>query len=280
MIGRAVQLLDLHRHDENFHRLSDDLLLAALANSKVADALGLKLTKDKDRRTAAEEVGKLVGDRRLYKLAYLGVADDDVNAKAEDLYARWGDDADARQQLEERLAAMAGVKSGHVLVHMPTPEMMAKLAKVRVLLEDDTVISFETWDGRHSRRVQALNEAHQRLWRLAVYLHPDDALDSGKRRLVAGAARDLFGLRSRYAEPETNEPYFATVFDLHVTHEEWPAGEREEIIRDAARAAAKSADPDTLQSAVETLRAVVAARAAAEEDEGEAPAQGSLPGTA
>jgi uncharacterized protein len=82
MIGHAVALLELHKQDTNFHWLSDDLLLAALANAKVATALSLKITKDAGARAEAEAIGRLVEQRRLYKLAYLGVADDDVSFQA------------------------------------------------------------------------------------------------------------------------------------------------------------------------------------------------------
>jgi hypothetical protein len=87
--------------------------------------------------------------------------------------------------------------------------MMAKLAKVRVLLEEDTVSTFEEWEACHSERVQALNRAHQRLWRVGVYLHPDDAAELGIKRLVASAAHDVFGLPSRYVEYDVDEPHFA-----------------------------------------------------------------------
>jgi HD superfamily phosphohydrolase len=256
MIGDAVRLLRLHEDDRNFHWLSDDLLLKVLAEPKVGDALGLRFTEAPSARAAAQSVGELVERRRFYKLAFLGVADDDVSFQARDIHAKWGASHTARATLEEELAAKAGLPPGRVLVHLPEPEMMSKLAKVRVMLEGNTVITFEEWEERHSRRVQALNRAHQRLWRVAVYLHPEDAKDEGIFRLVGSAARDLFRLRSRYAEPEANEPYLATVFDLNAARKDWPAGEREAIIKRAAAAAASAEDPKTLDAAVDLLDAV------------------------
>jgi HD superfamily phosphohydrolase len=135
MIGRAVERLGLDEDDANFHYLSDDLLLTVLANPKVGDALKLKLTKDAARRKAAETIGKLVNQRKLYKLAYLGVADDDRNLHAMSIHAKYGSPAE-RQTLEDDLAAQAGLQPGDVLIHLPDPKMMTKLAKVRVLLED------------------------------------------------------------------------------------------------------------------------------------------------
>ncbi len=242
MIGRAVERLGLNQDDANFHGLSDDLLLTVLANPKVGDALKLKLTKDAERRKVAAEIGKLVNQRKLYKLAYLGVADDDRNLHAMDIHAKYGDPED-RQALEDDLAAQAGLRPGEVLIHLPEPRMMTKLAKVRVLLEDGTITTFEDWDEKHVRRVQALNLAHARLWRVGVYLHPahaDEDRSPHVKRLVASAARDVFGLPSRYVEYKIEDSYFATVFDLHVEEKGWPAGERERVVLAAAKAAAKS----------------------------------------
>lgn len=257
MIGRAVALLGLHKVDENFHKLGDDLLLAVLANPDLAGPLGLSLTTRAPWRQQAAELGRFVNERKLYKLAYLGVRDEDVGVRASDIFERWGKDATARIGLEEELAAKAGVPGGHVLIHLPTPEMMVKLAKVRVLLEDETVVTFEEWEARHSGRVQALNAAHERLWRIGVYLHPDDAEDAKTRRLVGSAAREVFGMRSRYAEPEPDEPYLATVFDLFVDEEGWPAGQRENVIRAAADVAAAAEAPGSLDAARGLLGRVV-----------------------
>ena len=283
MIARAVKLLDLNKTDSNFHWLSDDILLAILATPELGDALKLKLTKDPAQRKAAKRLGELVGRRRLYKLAYLGVSDDDKNLHASDIYTRWGG-PDERAGLEAELAAKAGLEDGDVLVHLPTPKMMMKLAKVRVLLEDETVTTFEEWDGRHARRVQALNLAHARLWRVGVYLHPDkanEALSPGAKRLVAAAARDIFRLPSRYVEYDIDDSYFATVFDLFVEQESWPAGSRDKVVRDASAAAARTVGGKvTLESARETVRQVVKQRAERALGNGDNDdAQQSLPGT-
>jgi HD superfamily phosphohydrolase len=258
MIGRAVALLGLDEHDENFHWLGDDLLLAVLANPDLAEPLQLKITSDDGRRAEAAELGRrFFAGRALYKLAYLGVRDEDVGVRAHDVYQRWGEDPAARAGLEAELAAKAGLEPGRVLVHLPDPKMMAKLAKVRILLEGGTVITFEDWEEQHAGRVQALNAAHERLWRVAVYVHPDDAEDKGKRRLLGTAARELFGMRSRYAEPEPDEPYLAAVFDLFVEDEDWPAGRREDVIQAASEAAAAANAPDSLDAARDLVRQIV-----------------------
>lgn len=91
MIGEAVRRLGLHKHDENFHWLSDEVLLAVLARPKVGSSLGLRMPKtDPEDREAAANLGELVRRRRLFKLAYLGVADDDTERQAGDIYEKWG----------------------------------------------------------------------------------------------------------------------------------------------------------------------------------------------
>lgn len=258
MIGRAVALLGLHDDDANFHTLGDDVLLALLAHPELAKPLGKTVTTDKGRLEGARELGQLASRRALYKLAYLGVYDEDVSGKAADIYARWGQNPAARQALEDDLAAKAGVASGRVLVHLPDPHMMAKIAQVRVILDDGTVTTFEEWEARHATRVQALNTAHQRLWRVSVYLHPEDAQQQATKRLVSAAAREVFGLRSRYAEPPAEHPYFATVFDLFADEEGWPAGARDAVIEGAPAAAAHADQPGSLEAAREIVRQVLA----------------------
>jgi uncharacterized protein len=254
MIGEGVRRLGLHRHDENFRKLSDEVLLTVLAKPKAGTALGLRMPKvEPEDRDAAADLGELVGKRRLFKLAYLGVADDDTERHAGDIYEKWGG-VEGRVQLQQELAERAGVATGKVLVHLPQPNMMAKLAKVRVLLEKDTVVTFGDWDERHSGRVRSLNQAHERLWRVAVYLHPDDC-EIKILRLVGSAARELFGIRSRYAEPEVDQPYLATVFDLHKEKQGWET-DRDETIRAAEIAAASSSMPKSLGAAIAHLDVV------------------------
>jgi len=256
MIGEAVRLLELHKWDKNFHYLSDETLLAVLAHPKSGPALGLKMSKiEAAARDVAAELGRLVQQRRFYKLAYLGVADDDTERRADDIYERWGD-VDGRVALQGELAARAGIDPSRVLVHLPTPKMMAKLARVRVLLEHDTVVTFEQLEELHSGRVQALNKAHERLWRVGVYLHPDEHGELDTRRLVGSAARDLFGIRSRYVEHEVDQPYLATVYDIY-SSDRWGESDREKTIRKAAEVAASSTQPSSLQSAIDLIDAVV-----------------------
>lgn len=256
MIGEAVRRLRLHERDANFRDLSDDLLLAVLKEPRIGKPLGLRLPKvEPEDREVASELAGFVECRSLFKLGYLGVSDDDTERRAGDIYRKWGD-VEGRVALQNELAERAGLASSKVLVHLPVPNMMAKLARVRVLLERDTVVTFEEWEERHSGRVEALNRAHERLWRIAVYLHPDAYADKAARRLVGSAARELFGIRPRYAEHELDQPYIATVFDLHSKERGWNI-DRSQAIDAAAKAAASSSMPKSLNAAVALIGAVV-----------------------
>lgn len=258
MIGRAVELLDMASIDSNFYCLGDDTLLAILAEPDVAESLGVEIERDRDLRGRAKRLGRLLYERSLFKLRYLAVADDDIDGRAADLWETYGR-SDARRALEDELAAQAGLTPDQVLVHLPKPGMMAKLARVRVVLQDGTVTSFQEWDERHSGRVRALNEAHGRLWRIGVFVAPEVADKQGSCRLVASAARERFKIKSRYAPVEVDEPYFAAVFDLHATDENWPAAERQRLVERTAAAAASASAPSSLGAAVELMRAVAVA---------------------
>jgi HD superfamily phosphohydrolase len=268
MIGEAITLLGLHARDENFHWLTDDLLLAVLKTPGIAGALRLKLDTTSDRRAKAARLGELIARRKLYKLAYLGVSDD-VSLKAKDIFRRWGEEPDARRDLQAQLAAKAGLESDRVLVHIPSPRMMTKLARVRVLLDEDTVTTFEDWEARHSGRVQTLNSAHARLWRVAVYMDPDDyeAEDGGRHRLVQSAARETFDLPSRYARIDIEVPYVAAVYDRIAPQNGWAVGQRTQHIERATQFAAKIDDPMDLEATIALLQRAVEGDTAAVDGE-------------
>lgn len=238
MLGRAVQEMGLHEHDVNFRWLSDDALLLALAVPAVADALKLAATDDPDRRAQAAALAGAIMLRRTYKLAFLGVADDDVTQKAASIYATWGRDTSERLRLEAHLAQSVGLEDGDVLVHVPDPTMLTKPAKVRVLLDDGTVSDLERWDATHTGRVEALRRAHARLWRVAVYVHPRALGMDGTVDLLVAAAKSAFGLRTRYARHPELDPYFAALFDRHAADRGWALDLRSEAVELAPQIAA------------------------------------------
>jgi hypothetical protein len=137
---------------------------------------------------------------------------------------RWGE-PDKRRELEGVLAALGGIASSHVLVYLPPLKMAEKPADVRVETTDKAIVRLDEWDRSHSGRVAALNEAHRRLWRVAVYTHP--SVSDEDRRLVRLAAEHELGVRSRYVD-ETDDRYLEAVFDRLAEEEKFTAGAQTE----------------------------------------------------
>jgi HD superfamily phosphohydrolase len=231
MLSRAAQILGLHDTEENFLNLRDATLDLALAEPAVADALELHLTNDPDRWREASGLGRALLDRRLYKLAYLGVAEDDVNDRAEAIHRDWGRDPERRLALEDELAALAGLPRGSVLVHVPSPRMLAKRGNVRIQLDNNDIMMLSDWDRRRSGRLAALERAHERLWRVAVYVSPEVSADTVQ--LVNAGARDRFKLSSRYVKTPDGTSYLAEVFDLFAEERDWPIGLRAAAVAEA-----------------------------------------------
>lgn len=278
MIARAVHDLGLARgpeepeegeetwsplEDRNFHGLSDDLLLHVLREPRLAGELGLTIHSGLSGTQLATiaDLGDRLLKRDLYKLVYLAVTDD-LAHRAELLHDRWGTPA-KRRELEDRLAAAAGLRPGQVLVHLPRPRMMRKRADVRIIVGDrSSVTTLNEWDALHSRRIDALNGAHGRLWRVGVYVHPKYADDLVSRRLLQGAAEDAFGPRSRY-QREESMPYLDAVWEAEAADPKnnLPSNARREVLEEVRRRLQPSAPAAfgilSLADARKTLRATV-----------------------
>jgi uncharacterized protein len=252
MIGRAVQALGMQKRDENFDGLSDELLIALLANPELASDLGVELdAKSSEALEFAKELGRMLDRRALYKIAYLGVADD-FGVRCDDVLAKWGK-PEQRGQLEDLLAGLAGVKTGQVLVHLPPKKMAEKDADVLVETTDKAIVKLSEWDKSHSGRVAALNDAHRRLWRVAVYAHP--SLDDDQLRLIRAAAERELGVPSRYVD-EWPDRYLELVFDRLAQPKGWQPEDRMAL---AGKALAASPEPRSLAEAEALVSAFVAA---------------------
>jgi hypothetical protein len=215
MIARAVQeagfASDYSAHpdlDENFKRLSDELLLHSLVDTRIEVALGL-ITHNVGDRDLAARLAKDVTQRRLFKIAYLAVHDDLVDGAGR-ICEDYGQDPAARKSLEDELAAAAGLEPGEVLVHVPRHHMMTKDAEVRVRTSANEIVTLTQWDKRHGNRVEALNRAHERLWRLTVYIHPERI---HRRGLVSAKAEQIFKAPSRYVDTPPVQPYRRAVYE-------------------------------------------------------------------
>lgn len=266
MIGRAVQEAGLASgpdstpaQDKNFWYLSDEMLLQSLANPAVADALGLVGIEQGDLNLAAS-LAKGVLERRLHKIAYLAVHDDLADGVAR-IAADFGK-PDGRRALEEHLAKLAGVPSGAVLVHVPTPSMMEKDAMVRVRTTHREIITLQSWDDRHSRRVSALKEAHRRLWRVTVYLDPRY---KSQTAVLAAAAQDELGGRNRYGVTEAPSNYLLSVFKTIAPAEQWTTADEPALLEAVASAAIETWDQaeNAVRQSVATYRQAQATAAAA-----------------
>lgn len=223
MIGRAVQEAGLATGKEStgaadslFHWLSDEMLLHALANPAAASAFGVEIKGSAvgDRNLAAD-LAKGVLDRRLFKIAYLGVHDD-LASRVDSICAKY-EDPEQRRAFEDHVADRAGLPHGSVLLHVPRRKMMTKAADVRVRTSAGDVLKLAAWDEQHSRRVGALNDAHKRLWRVTVFLRPENLSLAGLVRVVA---EDEFKAPSRYVE-ERPQKYLREVFDRFASEEDW-----------------------------------------------------------
>jgi HD superfamily phosphohydrolase len=216
MIGRAVQeagwAAGVHggvNLDRNFLWLSDEMLLAALADPAIADALALRSAAEHDGdRRLASELAKGVRTRRLYKMAFLATWEDNPHAVGR-ITKEHGGDPVKRRQFEDGLADLAALRRGHVLVHIPGQQMMRKDADVRVRTGQGEVVKLHEWDRSHSKRLAALNEAHERLWRVMVFVHPDD---EAAIPVVRAAAQDEFRSASRLVPRDDVSEYSRALF--------------------------------------------------------------------
>jgi HD superfamily phosphohydrolase len=266
MIARAVQdagfavgKIGKHyprRLDSNFSKLSDDSLLLALSRPKVSDLFGL-VRHDGTTVAGIARARKLADGvrlRQLYKIAYL-VTFDDVVDRVDDICTNYGSNPGARRDLEDRLARRSGLACGHVLVHVPRARMMTKDADVLVRTDSGGRLKLQEWDSQHSRRVQALNEAHRRLWRLTVYVHPK--VSAQQMAVVQGAAASEFHCPSRYVKRLRRDiPYLRAVFEAEAPTRDWTMRDWVDI-KDEAEGVAALSEAGTYTEVVADLQALI-----------------------
>jgi HD superfamily phosphohydrolase len=256
MLGRAVQLSGFDAQDINFWYLSDDTLLLALAEAEVAEALGVSTDAEPEDRRAAAELARDLMTRQLFKLVYLGVADDDPGGRAEEIHSTYAAPR-TRLALEDEFADRAGVSRGDVVVHIPSPRMLAKPAKVRVLPDRGGVVTLERWDRHHSGRLERLTRAHERLWRVAVYMHRKHIDTPTAVELLIGAATSQFGLTTRFRLSPPPDPYLSVLFDQLAGDRGWPVDVKAAAVAEAAGMSAYSAESTSKDRATELLELAV-----------------------
>jgi HD superfamily phosphohydrolase len=230
MLGRAVadsglipiqgvsNAEDARAYDCKFWKLTDELLLRVIQNPAVADALDLdRDAREPEEVALASELAKGIMERSLYKIAFLAPRDD-LRHSVERIWADYGT-AVQRRALEDSMADLSGIKRGHVLLHLPRPSGLAKLADVRVLADHEEIVSLEEWDREHSGRLAAINTAHARLWRVTVYVHPQ--IDKAASALVRALATDIFGAPSRYQREAEESNYTQELFRQNASSNGW-----------------------------------------------------------
>jgi HD superfamily phosphohydrolase len=247
MIARAVQDAGFAAGesssaevDSNFYYLSDETLLLALRDEWFADGLGLRRegVVGSEAIDRASRLARGVIERRLFKIAYLAVHDDLVS-RVKTICDNFGKDPVARRDLEDHLADAAGLERGDVLVHIPHQGMMQKQAEVRVITDIGDIVTLSEWDRAHSRRLASLNEAHERLWRITVYAHPD--IEPAARTVLRAAAEEEFKAQPRYVKvPAPGLTYLRAVFEREATGHSWSMADWAAIEGDQTRVAAFS----------------------------------------
>ncbi|MEE8600279.1 hypothetical protein [Euzebya tangerina] len=161
-------------------------------------------------------------------------------------HEKYGKAPETRRELEDRMAALVGAKPGQVLLHLPQAKMMTKEADVRVRVNDHTVLQLREWDDIHTGRIKALNEAHQSLWRLAVYVHPDVHADKEMVARVNAYAADEFKVKTR-VNARVGSEFTAVVFDQFAHTKSWQSTDRPATVVAAHDEAA------TLQQTLQTM---------------------------
>ena len=247
--GAADESSDVY--DRTFWYLSDEILLRAIEIPSIADAL--ELHRDdraySDIQRAAELAGAVLR-RSLFKIAYLA-SRDDLRHSVDRIWEDYGTAAQ-RRALEDSIADLSGLPRGHVLVHLPKPSGLAKLADVRVLTDYDEIVTLEEWDRGHSGRLAAINAAHSNLWRVTMYVHW--AADANAIALVRALGRDIFGAPSRYRRIPDNSTYRRELFRQNATANGWTVEDRYALTGVRAMQIGT-----TLADAREELTAIIAA---------------------
>lgn len=237
MLVRAVRALRLHERDENFHWLSDDTLLDIVAQPELAavikpgpDSEPLRFRSGQlfdlsaipaDDFELARSLGRGLKERRLYKIAYLGVAEE-LRSQITNLAERFADPAE-RERFENVLADSAGVEHGQALIHCLSEGMMRKDADVRVQTARGAITTLTKWDKQRSKRIDALNQAHEDLWRIAVYIHPDLSDTAAARLIEARMKVELLGVGTAYHRAKAlPTDYVRAVWEKLAGERSWP----------------------------------------------------------
>ncbi|HLS88479.1 MAG TPA: HD domain-containing protein [Sphingobacteriaceae bacterium] len=178
MVARAVEraVLDGWREEDLYH-LTDETLLLRLAVGS---------------QPMAAALAQGVRRRRLLKRAYVLSPQGAGRGLRDHLVEQYSGRAGAprRRQLEEELAAAAGLPPGSVIIHCPQKSMFKEVGVLVIL--PSGLQPLTGMQEPMASEVRALIHQYEDLWRFYVFA-PTEAVEQ-----VAGLCREYFGLPSDY----------------------------------------------------------------------------------
>jgi HD superfamily phosphohydrolase len=170
-LPNKVDALVTSEVEDRMLRHGDDGLLEYILEANA----GAAATKDR-RKFAVHALAEALLNRRLFKL--IGRCSDRTLSK--ELFERFGAAAHLREcrQIEEEVSSFVGLQHRwHVLLWIPSPKMRLKAADV--LVDDgSTVAVLQHRDRIGENRGREIYDAHESLWSIGVYAHPDVAQNS------------------------------------------------------------------------------------------------------
>ena len=182
MIGRAVyecrQAAELS--ETTLYSHTDDSLIKWLAEESKAEV--------------AHRLATRLWQRQLHKLLYKYEADAFDAAQAQDrgrdVYGTVVDcleSAQKRSEIEDRIADEVGLQRGDVLVYCPPRDMNRKLARMKVEWQGKDVEFRKIDDPLTHPRLEAVLEAHKRLWGVWLFVRSKPEPDEEQKSLVREA---------------------------------------------------------------------------------------------
>ena len=154
MISKAVELaVDAGLRLEDLRRLKDETLVHTLRHHHGDNP-------------AIEYLINCLEARQLYRACFVLTVDVGESRQRE-IVDRLHDDAGAREELEGRIAAAAGLQPYQVIVYCPSIGMSLPEAEVPVRLQRGNIAPLS---GSNNEEIRILKEKHKALWKLFVFI--------------------------------------------------------------------------------------------------------------
>jgi len=188
-MGTQHHLLDVNMTDEGFLAWIEDKA-AQLIQGQLAMSVNNKLketTKEsKTTITAATQAQSLVSGlrkRRLYKPVVIITSKIANRERRVTYFTDRYKNRQECQKYETSLATQLGMSEDKLVIYCPSPSPQVKQIETRILVERPTVLPL--WnDDRFRDQADDICERYSRLWRLFVFLHPDEYANPLTRQKV------------------------------------------------------------------------------------------------